>query len=132
MPPTGGGTQKAWGRSRLRPAELATDILKSRTEKAGDPRVTGFLTDDAAFDSITRKRVGLSSDRLRACCPPPGASRYRSPVTCLFRVSRGSDTPPGPKPKLPVLASGASRLPGSVPPASRRDHSHGVNWFFKV
>jgi hypothetical protein len=119
-------------KTEIIPSKTHGKVEISRTEEAGDPRVTGFFTDDAAFDSITRKRVGLSSDRLRACRPPPGASRYRSPVTCLFRVSRGLDTPPGPKPKLPVLASGASRLPGSVPPASRRDHSHGVNWFFKV
>jgi hypothetical protein len=60
-----------------------------RTKKAGDPKVTGFLTDDVAVDSITRKRVGPFPVRLRACCPPPGASRFRSPVTLPLQSLAG-------------------------------------------
>jgi len=64
--------------------------------------------------------------------PHQGSAASAVRWLCLFRVSRGSDHPPGPKPELPVFASGVSRLPGSVPPAARRDHSRGVNRFFKV
>jgi len=37
----------------IRPKKEARE--EARTEKAGDPKVTGFLTDDAVLDSITRR-----------------------------------------------------------------------------
>jgi len=41
--------------SVLPPTSFLASVANSRTEKAGDPKVTGFFTDDAVLDSIARR-----------------------------------------------------------------------------